>query len=173
MSGKPRSQDNQVVLGKISGLYGVRGWIKVHSYTDPRENIVSYSPWLLERDGKWQAFELLEGRRHGKSVVAQLEGLTDRDAAAELVGATIAIRRDQLGPPQAGEYYWADLQGLRVITSGGVELGAVDYLIETGANDVLVVKGDRERLIPFVREQVVKDIDLDSGVIRVDWDPEF
>jgi len=116
---------------------------------------------------------LLEGRQHGKGIVAHLQDCDDRDQAQVLMGYEIGIRRDQLPATAPGEYYWSDLQGLEVINLDGDALGTVDHLIETGANDVLVVKGDRERLIPFIREQVVISVDLDKGEIRVDWDKEF
>lgn len=162
-----------LIVGRISGLYGVRGWLKVYSYTEPRENIVEYSPWLIGRENHWRSVEVEEGRAQGKGVVAKLAGCDDRDAAALLVGQDIAIRRDQLQAPQAGEYYWADLEGLRVVTLEGVELGVVDHLFETGANDVVVVRGERERLLPFVQGDVIRRIDLQAGVMEVDWDPEF
>ena len=160
-------------MGRISGLYGVRGWVKIRSDTVPRERIVEYSPWQVEIEGQWRAMEVAEGRRQGKGVVARLQGCDDRDGAAPLIGAAIAVRREQLPAPEPGEYYWADLEGLAVVTAEGVELGTVDHLFETGANDVLVVRNGRERLIPFIQGQVVLDVDLEAGRMRVDWDPEF
>ncbi|MEJ2059743.1 MAG: ribosome maturation factor RimM [Gammaproteobacteria bacterium] len=165
--------EKRVVLGRVSGLYGVKGWVKVFSETQPRENILSYSPWQLKIQGEWQTRTVETGRRQGKGVVAKLEGCDERDAAAALMGAEIAVSRDQLPPLESGEYYWADLVGLQVETLDGVPLGVVDHLFETGANDVVVVKGARERLIPFVRPEVVREIDLAAGRMRVDWDPEF
>lgn len=165
--------EKRVVLGRVSGLYGVKGWVKVFSETQPRENILSYSPWQLKIQGEWQIRTVETGRRQGKGVVAKLEGCDERDAAAALMGAEIAVSRDQLPPLESGEYYWADLVGLQVETLDGVPLGVVDHLFETGANDVVVVKGARERLIPFVRPEVVREIDLAAGRMRVDWDPEF
>jgi 16S rRNA processing protein RimM len=165
ISAEPRS----VVLGCIAGVYGVRGWVKVYSETDPIENIFGYAPWLIEG----QPRQVLEWRRHGKGLVAQLEGFDDRDLARVLVGKAIAIRREQLPPPSADELYWADLEGLEVETREGVLLGRVSHLIETGANDVLVVRGERERLLPFVWGQYVLEVDLERGRLRVDWDPDF
>lgn len=167
-------RDTMVVVGRISGLYGVRGWLRIFSYTDPRENIVDYSPWLVSgADEGWQQVEVAAGRTQGKSVVVKLVGYDDREAAAALLGRDIAIRRKQLGETEPGEYFWADLEGLRVVTSAGVDLGVVDHLFETGANDVVVVRGERERLIPFVQGDVIRRIDLRRGVMEVDWDPEF
>ena len=163
-----------IVIGRITGIYGVRGWVKIFSHTQPRENILSYATWYLKEQGAWVTCELETGRVHGKGVVAKLKGCDDRDAAAALMGNTIAIRREQLPQAAADEYYWADLIGLKVVTPEGVELGVVDSLLETGANDVLVVMQDgMERLIPFVQGRFIKGIDLASGVITVDWDPEF
>ncbi len=151
----------------------MRGWVRIYSFTQPRENILTYQPWHLKQGGGWRAMMLAEGRRHGKGVVARLEDCDDRDQALALVGTEIAIRREQLPDAGPGQYYWSDLQGMRVCDRAGEPLGVVDYLIETGANDVLVVKGDRERLIPFVLEQVILEVDLDRGEIRVDWDRDF
>ncbi len=164
--------DRLVALGRISGLHGVQGWVKVHSDTRPRENILEYSPWYLLRGGAWEPWEVVRGRPQGKTLVAQLRGCTDREQARRLMGATIAVRRSQLGQSEE-EYYWTDLEGLEVVTTGGVALGRVDHLMETGANDVLVVKGGRERLIPWLPEQVIREVDLEQGRILVDWDPEF
>ncbi len=109
----------------------------------------------------------------GKGLVAKLKGCDDRESARDLIGALIQVRRGDLAELEPGEFYWADLLGLKVETLSGTELGAVDNLLETGANDVLVVRGDRERLIPFLQGQVVHDVDLDKQRIRVDWDPDF
>lgn len=160
-----------MVIGRVAGVYGVRGWVKVFSETEPMENILAYSPWLLGDDGVPQA--VAEGKRHGKGLIVRLKGCDDRDRAAALVGMQIAVRRDQLPPPNADEIYWADLEGLTVETLDGAALGQVDRLFATPANDVLVVRGERERLIPFLWDSVVKDVDFDRGTMRVDWDPDF
>ncbi len=164
-------------VGKIAGLYGVKGWVKVYSDTDPRENIVAYSPWQIDCggdcDGDWREVEVAEGRRHSKTVIVRLKGCECREAAQQLLGCEISIWRDQLAPLQPGEYYWADLEGLDVITVQGVSLGQVQRVFDTGANHVLSVRGERERLIPLVEPQYVKKVDFDARVIEVDWDPEF
>jgi len=159
-----------VILGRIVGLFGVRGWVKVHSYTEPREAVLDYRDWLLSRDGAWEPVEVAEGRKHGKGIVVRLQGIEDRDAAAELLGSDIGVDRDTLPEAGDGQYYWADLEGLTVVRKDGTELGKVAYLMATGANDVLVVDGPVERLIPFVPETVILDVDLATGVIRVDWE---
>lgn len=173
-----KSADEELImLGKISGVYGVKGWVKIHSYTDPIEKIVEYSTWQLKRQGQWREVKLEGGKRQGKTVVAQLTGLDDRDEAMLYRGDEIAIYPQQLGQLQAGEYYWRELEGLDVVTTEGVELGKVQHLLETGANDVLVVKdtkdAKRERLIPFTQGHAVTEVDLDAQRITVDWDPEF
>jgi 16S rRNA processing protein RimM len=138
------SDESMVVIGQVSGLFGVRGWIKVYSYTDPREGILNYSPWYLKRSTDWVPYGLRAGQRHGRGILAQLQGIEDRDQAAELMGCQVAVRRKQLPELHEGEYYWNDLQGLRVENLDGVELGRISYLFETGANEVIVVKGRRE-----------------------------
>ncbi len=167
------SGDEMVVMGRVAGLFGVRGWLKIHSDAEPREGILDYSPWFIKRAGVWEKHELQAGHPQGKGVVAQLRNFADRDQAAELLGCDIAVRRDQLPELPAGEYYWNDLQGLRVENLDGVELGRISHLIETGANDVIVVTGERERLIPYTRGIAVRRVDLAAGLMIVDWDPDF
>jgi len=160
-----------VVLGRVAGVHGLHGWVKVFSDTEPRENILTYSPWYLGTPA--QPREVLGGRLQGKGLVARLAGCSDRDRAAGLVGMEIAVRRDQLPPATADEFYWTDLEGLRVETESGETLGLVHHLFSTGANDVLVVRGSRERLVPFLWGTVVEDVDFEQGLIRVRWDPDF
>ena len=159
-----------VTLGRISGLFGVKGWVKVYSYTDPREAILDYGEWWLERDGSWQVAVLSEGKRHGKAVIAHLGGVDDRDQAAALIGCNIGVPKVAMPTPEEGHFYWSDLEGLRVVHRDGTELGTVEYVMETGANDVLVTSGDKERLIPFVVDEVILGVDLANGVINVDWE---
>jgi len=151
-------------------VFGVRGWVKIHSYTDPREAVLDYEGLLLGHEGDWQPANVAEGQRHGKTVVARIEGFDDRDEAAALIGKEIAVLRDALPETEDGHYYWQDLEGLKVLQSDGTKLGTVAYLLETGAHDVMVVKGDVERLIPFVSDEIVVDVDLAKGVIVVDWE---
>ncbi|MES9940579.1 MAG: ribosome maturation factor RimM [Candidatus Thiodiazotropha sp. 6PLUC2] len=167
------SDKDMIIMGRVSGLFGVRGWVKIYSFTSPKEGILGYKVWYLKRQGEWQEFKVAAGHPQGKGIVAQIEGYDDRDRSVELVESEIAIRRTQLPALPAGEYYWTDLVGLLVYTLDGVELGRVSHLFETGANDVLVVKGDRERLIPYTVGQAVQEIDLQAGRMTVDWDPDF
>jgi len=164
--------DKWIVVGKIAGVYGVRGWVKIISETAPPTNILGYAPWRLIRGGTTEEVQLAEGRPHGKGIIARFEGCEDRDRAALLSGAQIAVPRAALPPPAPGEYYWTDLEGLQVRNREGVDFGRVAYLFETGANDVLVAKGERERMVPFI-DSVILDVDFDQGVITVDWDAEF
>ncbi len=163
-----------VVLGRVAGLFGVRGWVRVLSYTEPREAILRYGEWYVLAPGGERRLAVRAGKQHGKGIVALLEGCAEPQDAAPLIGADVAVTRESLPPLGPGEVYWADLEGLRVVTTSGVDLGHVHHLIETGANDVLVVRAaDRERLVPWIADQVVHAIDLEGGVITVDWDPEF
>ena len=159
-----------VVLGRITGLFGVRGWVKVFSYTEPREAVLNYKSWLLRKHGEWQAATVAEGKRHGKSVIVRVEGFDDRDRSAGLIGSEIGIPRSEMPEAGEGQYYWSDLEGLRVVRNDGSELGTVGYLLETGAHDVMVVQGEKERLIPFVTNEVIIDVDLEEGLITVDWE---
>ena len=140
------------------------------SYTRPHEAILEYRRWFVGRHGQWQPMAVREASRHGKSIVAHLEGIDDRDAAAQLIESEIAVARQDLPEAEEGSYYWADLEGLQVVHRDGTVLGSVAYLIETGANDVLVIDGDTERLIPVVADEVILDVDVDKGVITVDWE---
>ena len=175
----PKDLSSLVPMGKVTSLYGVRGWVKIYSHTEPMENILSYTPWYLRLDGRWQKVELEQGKRHGKGLVAKLVGCDDRDRASSFCGAEIGIEQEQLPALEGDDYYWHQLENLNVVTESNVILGRVDHLIPTGSNDVLVVKGTkesldkRERLIPYLPDQVIKEINLESGIIRVDWDPEF
>ena len=165
--------EDKLILGRVNGLYGLRGWVKVFSDTDPREGIASYDPVYLGRGNSWREVRIEGGQIQGKGVVLKFEGVDDRDAAVLLKGSEIAVDRGQLQRLPEGEYYWVDLIGLEVVNLEGVKFGRVDRLFETGSNDVLVVRGERERLVPWIRGDVVKDVDLVSGRITVDWDPEF
>ncbi|MEX2123151.1 MAG: ribosome maturation factor RimM [Woeseia sp.] len=163
-----------VILGRVSGLYGVKGWVRVFSYTERADRLLGYRRWLLRLDDGWTAKTLAEGRIHGKSLVARLADIEDRDGAAGLVGADIAVARETLPAIGEGEYYWADLEGLQVRHRDGRTLGRVARMLATGANDVMVVQADgepdREILIPFVPVRYVLGVDPDEGVIDVDWE---
>ena len=167
------SKQQHINVGRISGVFGIKGWVKVFSFTDARENILNYSPWLLKKDSETRLVNVIDGNLQGKAVVAQLDGVNDRDQAASLMGWDIFITPDQLPKAAKNEYYWSDLIGLAVETNLGIQLGIVDGLLETGANDVVIVKGERERAIPFLQGKTIINIDLDAGKMVVDWDPDF
>ncbi|WP_036306327.1 ribosome maturation factor RimM [Methyloglobulus morosus] len=162
-----------IQVGKISGVFGVKGWVKVFSYTEPRDNILNYKKWLLKKGDQTLLVKPIDGQIQGKGVIAQIDGITDRDEAVALMGWDVHIRHEDLPAPEEGEYYWTDLIGLDVENLEGFQLGKVDSLIETGANDVLVVKGERELAVPFLQGQTVKSIDLATGKMIVDWDADF
>lgn len=162
-----------VIVGEIGGSYGVRGWVKIRSYTDPPENILRYRPWYLERQNEPVEYRVLEGKPHGGGIVAMLQGVLSPEAARELRGARIFVDRAQFPPTEPGEFYWVDLLGLTVRNLEGRVLGVVKDLMATGANDVLIVQGEHERLIPFVKEHTVRTVDLETGEILVDWDEDF
>jgi len=167
------SKDELLVMGRIASPFGVKGWLRVNAFTAQPDNLLDYTPWYLKLPGGWQAIEPLAGRHHGKGLVVRLKDCNDRDTAAALAGTDIGVYRSQLPPVDRDEYYWSDLIGLQVITVGDRLLGVVEQLFETGANDVMVVKGEQEHLVPFVTGQVVESVDLEKRIIRVDWDPDY
>lgn len=166
--------DSMIVLGKLAGAFGVKGWVKVHSYTANRADIFSYQPLYFSANKEWQVVKLISYQQQAKGLVAQFEHIQDRDVALKLTGTEIAVRRSQLPTLDKDEYYWSDLEGLSVLTTTGMVLGKVDHLFETGANDVMVVKHDSgEHWLPWIMDTVVKRVDLVAGLIEVDWDSNF
>lgn len=172
-----------VVIGRLSAVYGVKGWLKVYSYTDPIENFLGYSQCWVQRHGSWQPLAIAEGRQHGKGLVVRLDGVEDREQAAAFIGSDVAIAASELPALEPEEFYWRQLVDLQVFVDhpqrGRLNLGRIHHLLETGANDVLVIRGDehsidqRERLIPYAPEQFVFDVDLAAKTMRVEWDPDF
>jgi 16S rRNA processing protein RimM len=161
------------VVGEVAGAHGIKGWVKIHSHTEPPEQILDYAPWTVEIQGETKEYEVVAARAQGRQVIAQLQGVTDRDQAAALRFGKIMVPRTRFPELEAGHYYWVDLVGLRVRTPEGVLLGRLDEMMATGANDVMVVRGERERLIPFVMGDFVKEVNLKQGYLTVDWDPAF
>lgn len=164
-----------VIVGRVIGQHGVRGWLKVYSYTRPAAQILEYDRWMLaDRNDatEWRGLRVTSTRRQARKLLAKLEGVDDREVAGELSGKWIAIERTQLAELPPDEYYWSDLIGLCVVDQDGVELGVVDHLIETGANDVLAVRGDGdERLLPW-SPHVIVEVDVAAGRLRVQWDAD-
>lgn len=192
-----------VVLGRLGAPHGVKGWLKAHAFTNPAERLLDYlleanqlleenrlleedqpleegQVWLrMPRERHWRRVRVEEGRLQGRALMVRLRGIDDREAARLLTGGELAVEASALPELEPGEYYWYQLLGLAVETLDGQRLGRIDHLLETGANDVLVVQGDaesidrRERLLPYLPEQVVVSVDLAEGLVRVDWDPDF
>lgn len=181
MSGNLQANAPQqpLVVGRITSVYGVKGWVKLYSHTDPIEGIFKYPNWWLKTQKGWQPIVLNQGRLQGRGLVASVNGYTDRDQVKEICGSDIYIEQKELPKLDAGDYYWGQLEGLKVTTKEGIFLGKVEQLMETGANDVLVVRAcegslDREeRLIPYVPDMYVLNVDLEQQSMLVDWDPEF
>jgi len=190
----------RILLGHVTGVSGLKGWVKVHSDTSPRENIVAYPSWWLEQAGKWHRVNVMDGRPQGKTIVAHLEGVATPEQASELIGAKIAVERSAMPVLKTGEFYWTDLVGMQVQTVEGVYVGTACRLFETGANDVLVVTDERlvcdpdstesadkpaggkadagsrskkEVLVPWLVPEVIRDVDMENRIITVDWDPDF
>ncbi|GIU16094.1 ribosome maturation factor RimM [Shewanella sp. c952] len=174
------SKQEPVVLGKLGSSHGIKGWLKITTYTDSVEGIFDYSPWLLKEQGEWREVKVLQWRMQGKAVVACLEGVETRDQAQALTNCEIAVTPEQMEVLPEDEFYWRDLIGCEVVNTKGYNMGKVQEIVETGSNDVLLVKanakdgfGKVERMIPFVTEQFIQKVDLTAKQILVDWDPDF
>ena len=164
---------SRIALGRITGSFGVHGWVKIRSYTDPPEQILAFPVWRADLPGGGHGtLTHLEGRRHGQGLVARLTGIEDRDQATALSRLELWIERRELPVLKKGEYYQAYLVGFEVVNLEGEVLGRVDHFLETGANAVMVVIGEREHWLPMVSRHVPK-VDLESRRITVDWDADF
>jgi 16S rRNA processing protein RimM len=162
----------KVIIGRLGHSYGVKGWLKVHSFTDPPERILQYQPWQVQHQQEWHFIKVVDFSCRHKTILAKLDGCDTPEMAKTYANDTIAVERDQLPALPQGEYYWADLIGLRVINQEGIDFGVVDSLFATGSNDVLVIKGDRQRLLPYTN-QVIQQVDLANGTLLVAWDADF
>ncbi len=172
MSLTPQENNKKLLVGKINGFFGLQGWVKVFSYTNPRTNILNYSPWTIRVDGNFQSIDITNGREQSKTIVAQIKGIDNREDSQKFIGQDIYINKEQLPELTQGEYYWHELIGFDVINKDEERLGTVDYFVETGANDVLVVKGKKEYWIPYI-EPFLVSIDSKNNKILVDWDKDF
>ncbi len=159
-------------MGRINAPFGIKGWVKIQPFTETLDALLDYPAWQIGKGSQWRDVDVEEASVHGDFIVAKLIGCNDRDAALALRGQEIAVNREELPDTEEGEYYWEDLVGLAVVNREGQELGKVSKLLETGANDVLVVKGEKEILIPFVEAYVLK-VDLAQGRIEVDWGLDY
>lgn len=170
----PAAGQRVLVVGRLHGAFGVRGEVKLESFTDPATAIAQYLPWTLrDARGVERVCPAVRVRAGGKGLVATFPGIADRDSAEATKGCEVLVPRSALPPPGPGEYYWVDLEGLRVVNAEGADFGTVSHLFSTGANDVLVARGERERMIPFVQPDFIHGVDFDAGVVTVDWDADF
>jgi 16S rRNA processing protein RimM len=161
-----------ITVGKVGSSFGVHGWLKIHTYTEFGPTILEYQPWLIQRpNGQIEPLALEDSKRHGDNILIKVKGIDSPEAAKLLTNQLILIYRDQLPILDENDYYWSDLIGLTVINQAGITLGKVIYLMETGANDVLVVKGEREHAIPYLPGNTIKHIDLNKKEMQVDWEP--
>lgn len=161
-----------VVMGRIAAPFGIKGWVKVQPFSEDPGTLMDFESWRVGRDERQRIYPVEAVQGHGKALIAKLAGIDDREAAFALRGQEISLARSDLPSPEEGEYYWSDLIGLRVINRQGVELGKVDSLMESGANDLLIVKGAREHLIPFIAAFIGK-VDVAGGTIEVDWGEDY
>ncbi|NQY89070.1 MAG: ribosome maturation factor RimM [Colwellia sp.] len=174
------STENQITLGKVGAVYGIKGWLRIHSFTGETDAILDYFPWSLKLGNNTRTVDITDWRKHNKGLIVKVGGIDDRDDAQALVGSEILTNESTLPELSQGDYYWRDLIGMAVVTTKGYDLGVVSDMLETGANDVLVVKANlndgfskKERLIPYLLEQVVESVSIENKQICVDWDPGF
>jgi 16S rRNA processing protein RimM len=174
------TEEKQIILGKVGAVYGIKGWLKIHSFTDETEAILDYFPWSLKLGNNTQTVEITDWRKHNKVLIVKVAGIDDRDEAQALVGSEILTNETALPELSQDDFYWRDLIGMSVVTNKGYDLGVVTDMMETGANDVLVVKANlkdgfskKERLIPYLFEQVIESVSIENKQICVDWDPGF
>lgn len=163
------SSDDSIIAGKIGAPHGIKGWVKVFSYTQPIENLLNYQPWQLELGGVRRSVKIIHHQIHGEAILVGFEGITNRDEAAKLTHALVIIERCHLPPLNPGEYYWHDLVGLEVKNLEGFVFGRIIRLMSTGANDVMFIKGEKEYCLPYVSGVVVKNVDLAAKYMLVDW----
>jgi len=174
------TEEKKIILGKVGAVYGIKGWLKIHSFTDETEAILDYFPWSLKLGNNTQTVEITDWRKHNKILIVKVAGIDDRDEAQALVGSEILTNEAALPELSQDDFYWRDLIGMSVVTNKGYDLGVVTDMMETGANDVLVVKANlkdgfskKERLIPYLFEQVIESVSIENKQICVDWDPGF
>ncbi|MDQ8039739.1 MAG: ribosome maturation factor RimM [Rickettsiella sp.] len=168
-------QKNWVLVGSIGKAHGVKGWVKINSYTDPLSNILCYQPWYLTKHDKevLSPIEIRQHQIHNQRLIVQFENCQTPESAQLLTKHKIYVQREQFLPLGAQEYYWTDLEGLKVYTLENVYLGIIQTIFATGSNDVFIIEGKKRVLIPFLPGHTIKSIDLEQQVMVVDWDPNF
>jgi 16S rRNA processing protein RimM len=158
-----------VVMGRVRAPHGVKGWVKIQPFTQEADGLLHYPDLWLDHQGKWQPHRIAECAMHGSMIIARLEGISDREAAAGLRGRDVAVPRTAMPENREGEFYWDDLLGLEVVNRGRGRIGHIAKLLETGANTVLVVQGEEQLLVPFI-EGVIVSVDLKTRQLTVDWE---
>ncbi len=171
--GSDIADERRILIARMVGAFGVSGEIKCQSFANPIQQLLKYKPLIMRFNEVESVLPEIKGRVTAKGLVVRLPQITDRDAAQALHGAELWITRSQLPKPKDGEYYWIDLEGMRVVNREGIEFGTVSHLFETPANPILVVHSERERLIPFLMDHYIDAVDFETGEIRVDWDADF
>ncbi|KTD08072.1 ribosome maturation factor RimM [Legionella jamestowniensis] len=164
---------DRIVIGRFGRPHGIKGFITVHSFTDPRDNILRYTDWQAYINKQWQPLKLLHVEMNEKFILAQVAGYSEREQVAALTNVEIAVSRAQLPALEEGEYYWHELVGMQVVNQQGTLLGTVVEIMPTGANDVLIIEGEKRHLVPYLPGQFVADINPSRRIITVDWDAEF
>ncbi|MDC9714345.1 MAG: ribosome maturation factor RimM [Gammaproteobacteria bacterium] len=160
------------MVGTINGLFGVQGWVKIFSHTQPRKNILSYKPWHIQIDGQWQTLEVINGREQSKTIVAKIKDIDNREQATSMIGIDVYIEKSQLPKLKGDEHYWRDLIGLEVVNQSDFVLGKVENLVDTGANHVIIVRGEKEHWVPYIAPFLI-EVNLEMQQILVDWDENF
>ena len=163
--------DKKIYLGKITGVHGIKGWLKIQSFSSPPENILNYPLWIISNRGQEGFYSVEQGRKHSNKIIVKLERIDDRTKAESLINSKIKIRRSELPKLSNESHYWSDLEGLSVLNSEETLIGIVDSLIETGANDVMVVNTTKDKriLIPFVMHEIIKEVSIELNYVKVDW----
>ncbi len=165
-----RKDNTPIIIGRISGVYGVKGWVKINSYTRPKKNILDYLPWLVKLNDVWQEIGTEKPQWKDQTLLVKISSVDTPETARKFTCCDLAVMRERLPPLGRKQYYWYDLIGLEVLNQEGVSLGKIKTLIETGANDVLVINDDKDKiLIPFIKGVYIKDVDLQAGFVKVEW----
>lgn len=167
------NQENWIVIARFGRPHGIKGFVTVHSFTEPRDNVLKYANWHAFINNKWQPIKLLRAEVQNKAIIAQIEGYPERELVTRLTNIEIAVQQAQLEELKPGEYYWHQLVGMNVINREGELFGKVIEIIPTGANDVLVVEGNKRHLIPYLLGKFILNIDINQQLITVDWDMDF